>query len=201
MDDRTMNGVLSETRMREIVVENSTILAMKEELTLLRKCIESLNGTSEIATDIGRVKDRNIWTIGGYFRRVPPDWVFPGGTILNVYEYWIHGDEVKGIVPMRLLTRQDLAWCKGAKKRYPKNLDECRFIFSLLDAESKRLGLWKEKPSRAETIQAFYKAKDVWGITETTPQGKKRKFEKIAWSSIMRLMPKEKRLLRGSAKH
>jgi hypothetical protein len=53
----------------------------------------------------------------------------------------------------------------GDKKRYAKNLEERRFLFQMIDNEVMRLGLRRDKPSRAEKIDRFYKANGVWGIS------------------------------------
>jgi hypothetical protein len=208
MDDRTMNGILSETRIREIVMNNETMVEMRREMRLMRLSVEAamaggtLNNTganqgagpgdAEISAS-----NRNLWSINGRFSRVPPDWIFPLGAAANVYVYWIHGDENRRISPMRVLEHCDLAWCKGDKKRYPKNLQECRFLFQMIENEVMRLGLWRDKPSRAETIDSFYKSKGVWGLSELTPGGSKRNFSKLTWTTVLKVMPREKKLTRG----
>ena len=208
MDDRTMNGILSETRIREIVMNNETMVEMRREMRLMRLSVEAamaggtLNNTganqgagpgdAEISAS-----NRNLWSINGRFSRVPPDWIFPLGAAANVYVYWIHGDENRRISPMRVLEHCDLAWCKGDKKRYPKNLQECRFLFQMIENEVMRLGLWRDKPSRAETIDSFYRSKGVWGLSELTPGGSKRNFSKLTWKTVLKVMPREKKLTRG----
>ena len=42
----------------------------------------------------------------------------PLGPVLNVYLYWHHRDEVKGISPLKFIRRYTLSWVRGAKKRY-----------------------------------------------------------------------------------
>jgi hypothetical protein len=42
MDDRTMNGILSETRIREIVMNNETMIEMRREMRLMRESVETL---------------------------------------------------------------------------------------------------------------------------------------------------------------
>ena len=93
-------------------------------------------GPGEFGNNAGiSAGNRNLWSINGRFSRVPPDWIFPLGAAVNVYVYWIHGDENRRISPMRVLEHCDLAWCKGDKKRYPKNLQECRFLFQMVENE------------------------------------------------------------------
>jgi hypothetical protein len=47
----------------------------------------------------------NVWNINGSFRRVPSDWGFPTGAIVNIYVYWHHGDPVRKISPMKKLRK------------------------------------------------------------------------------------------------
>jgi hypothetical protein len=79
------------------------------------------------------------------------------------------------------------------KKRYSKNLEEVKFLFNMLDEEAKRLQTWNDAPTRQFMVQMFYAAKHAWGISDKTPTGKKRNFEKMTFGSVLHLMPKEKK--------
>ena len=67
------------------------------------------------------------------------------------------------------------------KKRYGKIFDECKLIFQIIDDEVKRLGRWKDKPTRAETLPVgdnflVVLAKDIWRISipkKKTPEGRR----------------------------
>jgi hypothetical protein len=63
----------------------------------------------------------------------------------------------------------------------------------MIDDEVKRLGLWEANPSRATTVDNFYKAKGVWGINETTIKGHKRVFEKMTWATALWLIQRERK--------
>eukprot|EP00978_Attheya_sp_CCMP212_P049621 scaffold688588_cov126-Attheya_sp.AAC.1 len=148
MDDRTMNGVLTETRMREIVLNNPIIGEMRNDIQEVRQLLIELNdmttgaGGSPLARrQSGTMKNvYDTWVVDSMFRRVPPDWQFPQGPVLNVYQYWHHGDMVRKISPLKNLEHLDVTHFKGKKKRYSKNLDEVQFLFSMLDKEARRLG-------------------------------------------------------------
>ena len=73
----------------------------------------------------------------------------------------------------------------------------------MIDNEVMQLGLWRDNPSIAETIDSFYKAKSVWGLSEMTPGGNtKRNFSKLKWKTVLKVMPREKkRLTRGGWKN
>jgi hypothetical protein len=201
MDDRTMNGVLSETRMRQIVLNNPIIGDMRKDIQEVRQLLIDLNertmgagaGGASLATgQSGTTRNvYDMWVINNMFRRVPPDWEFPQGPVLNVYQYWHHGDTVRKVSPLKNLEQLDVIHFKGNRKRYGKNLEEVQFLFGMLDTEACRLGLLHENPTRQDTIKAFYKANHIWGLGDTTPTGKKRNFTKITWGTVMRLMPKD----------
>jgi hypothetical protein len=201
MDDRTMNGVLSETRMREIVLNNPIIGEMRNDIQEVRELLIDLNDMTIGAGELPLTRRqsgtrRNVyetWVVDNMFRRVPPDWQFPQGPVLNVYQYWHHGDTVQKISPLKNLEQLDVSHFKGKKKRYSKNLEEVQFLFRMLDKEARLLGVLPENPTRQDTIQSFYKAKSIWGLGDTTPTGKKRNYAKITWGTIMRIMPKEKK--------
>ena len=114
MDDRCMAGNLSETRMRAIVQTQQFDLRkeIEEIKTLLTKQAQAATESSN-KERAGANDEWNRWVVvGGFFRRIPFDWVFPSGPVLNVYQYWHHGDENKKISPRKKSTRADLSWCK-----------------------------------------------------------------------------------------
>ena len=194
MDDRTMSGNLSEARMRTIV--NTQCTGFTKEMAEIKKILLEQNSTSTDNRRIGSGTADGFkrWEIGGFFRRVPENWIFPFGPVLSIYLYWHHGDEVKGISPMKYIQKYDLMWVKNKKKRYAKNLEECQFVFKKLDFEASRKGLLpKYNLSRDDTIQIYYATKHVLGIPDTTPKGRKRNWSKLAWSSVARLTPEKKR--------
>jgi hypothetical protein len=84
MDDRTFNGILSETRIQEIVMNNETMVEMRREMRLMRESVEeamaggTLNSTGanqgagpgEFGNNAGiSAGNRNLI---GFFLLVPP---------------------------------------------------------------------------------------------------------------------------------
>jgi hypothetical protein len=141
MDHRTMNGVLPETRMRRIIAGNSPVAEVRDDIRTLRELAQRMG--AGIQRSGGRtsapstVLYNNTLTIRCFFQKAPPDWVFPQGPILNVYQYWRHGDTVKKISPLKKLRRVVLSWCRGENKGYSKNLEEVKFLLNMLDEEAK----------------------------------------------------------------
>jgi hypothetical protein len=197
MDDRTMMGNLSENRMRNIVTDESS--ALRQELREVRSLLEQEKARHNQGQQQRGAADNTFtaqdkykrWMVKGFFRRVPADWIFPMGPVLNVYQYWHHGDEQREISPLKKMTRSDLSWATADKKRYPKNLEEVRHIMKMLDTAASEKGLLKDNPTREDTIAAYYGAKHVFGLPEMTPKGRKRNWSKLSWSSVERLMSKE----------
>ena len=102
MDDRTMNGVLSETRMREIVLNNPIIGEMRNDIQEVRELLIDLNDMTIGAGGLPLTRRksgtrRNVygrWVVDNIFCRVPPDWQFPQGPVLNVYlASWRYGSK------------------------------------------------------------------------------------------------------------
>ena len=144
-----MNGVLSETRMREIVLNNPIIGEMRNDIQEVRELLIDLNDMTIGAGGLPLTRRqsgtrRNVyetWVVDNMFRRLPPDWQFPQGPVLNVYQYRHHGDTVQKISPLKNLEQLDVSHFKGKKKRYSKNLEEVQFLFSMLDKEAHLLGV------------------------------------------------------------
>jgi hypothetical protein len=127
---------------------------------------------------------RLLWWLYSTLRRVPSDWEFPAGPVLNIYRYWHHGDEVRSISPLKLLIKRDLSWKKGV--RWVRQLEEVKRICRQLDKEAKDHGYLSDKPSRIQVVHAFYKAKHVFGLNDKTPKGRKRNFGKMTLGTIAR---------------
>lgn len=129
------------------------------------------------------------WVVDGISRSVPPDWIFPTGAVLNVFSYWHHGDSVKGIAPMKTFTRNDLSFFLNdeRKKRYVKNFEDVKRLFTAIDKEAVKQGLLKSNQTRSsDTINIFMKCKYIWNISECTSKGCKRNFTKLSWATIIR---------------
>jgi hypothetical protein len=101
-----------------------------------------------------------------------------------MYRYWHHGDEVRSISPLKLLIKRDLSWKKGV--RWVRQLEEVKRVCRQLDKEAKDNGYLSDKPSRIQVVQAFYKAKHVFGLSDKTPKGRKRNFGKMTLGTIAR---------------
>jgi hypothetical protein len=102
MDDRTMNGVLSETRMREIVLNNPIIGEMCNDIQEVRQLLIDLNDMTIGAGGLPLTRRQSgtrqyvyeTWVVDNMFRHVPPDWQFPQGPVLNVYlASWRYGSK------------------------------------------------------------------------------------------------------------
>ena len=195
MDDRNMSGNLSETRMKQIVSTGQK--SIREELQAIKNMILS-SGVGKFSNGMGS-DQYGRWAIKGLFRHVPPDWTFPVGPLLNCYIYWHHGDDNRKISPLKLIKRSDLTWVTGAKKRYLRNLDENRSLFTKLDKEARSQGfLLDGNMTRADTIEAYYASKDVLGIPDKTPKGRKRNWAKLSWSSVVKYINEQNKRSRTS---
>lgn len=189
MDDRTMCGNLSETRMRQIYdADRDEVKGQLKRITdLLEKqqgMIGDINGQEgDHVTMITRNGRYNSWIVSGIERCLPPDWTFPSSPAIHAYQYWHHGDEVKKIILMKSLKRSDLShFLNGNKKRYVKKFEEVKQLFQMLDQEAWVKGLWKEDLDRSDVINIFTKCKGVFGIPELTRTKRKRNFVTMAWS-------------------
>lgn len=200
MDDRTMNGILSERRMTALI-ENSPLLSeIRKELKGLKTDFDSkLNtvrggGTDGVLQDEpdyeGTFQDQGttwgLWHHHGKLRRCPEDWTFPNSCSLAIcYDLWHCGDEVKKICPLKLFKPADVDFVPRGRK----NLDDMRFVCTKIDSEAKRLNLYKTKMSRQEVRKCLLRSKQALGVSSTTKTGRKRRLESLSWSTFLREMP------------
>ncbi len=115
MDDGTMCGNLSETRMRQIVdadrdeVKGQELKRITDLLEKQQGMIGDINGQQGDHVTMITCNGYNSWIVSGIERHLPPDWTFPSSPSIHVYQYWHHGDEVKKIIPMKSLKPSDLS--------------------------------------------------------------------------------------------
>ena len=132
MDDRTMNGMLSETQMGQLLDERQQPLV--DELSELQQQLGT-DCTIPARTRYpgGGVEGPNatkMWFTQGIFWRVPPAWVFPTTASLQVvYVLWHTRDSVSGVCKLKKLTNLDVNWIKTGCRR----LEELRFLILKLD--------------------------------------------------------------------
>lgn len=193
MDNRTMSGVLSEKRMQRIVESSNNELLQR--IKGLEDLVRQQNAEGRSAATPGggaggATYDMFLHPSDGKLRRVPPNWTFPKGSLLNVYQYWHWGDEVSRIHPIKKLQRIDLAWSSG---RHLRDLEEVSFLCGKIDEEAQRKGILATNSDRVATTSIFYDCVDVLGVPKYTPGNRKRNMAKISWSSVLKVMPAEKR--------
>ena len=201
MDDRTMNGVLSERRMQALI-ENSPLLSdLKNELKGLREAFntrvnngadcQEANRAGEIPYQ-GTFREEGIvwglWHHHGKLRRCPPQWSFPNSCSLAIaYDLWHCGDDVLKVSPLKYFKAGDVDYLTRGRK----NLNDFRLVVTTIDAEAKRRGLWKAKMTREEARKCLIDCKYSLGVSGTTPAGRQRRLEALSWSTFLREMPQE----------
>ena len=81
-------------------------------------------------------------------------------------------------------------WSNG---RHLKDLEEVSFLCGKIDEEAKRKGILATNSDRVATTSMYYDCVGVLGVPKYTPSGKTRNMAKIAWSSVLKVMPAENR--------
>ena len=102
MDDRTMGGTLSETRMKSIL--NDSRMQLIEDLEQ-RMPQAFQNHSATVYQSIGHgnvVSKHKLWAHHGKFRRVPPSWKFPKCGLLVADRLWHIKNTVTGECGMKL---------------------------------------------------------------------------------------------------
>ncbi|KAL7570881.1 hypothetical protein ACA910_018944 [Epithemia clementina (nom. ined.)] len=70
----------------------------------------------EVMCDLGQPINNSTFTPhchnGGFFR-VPADWRFPRVGVLDAWQHWWIGDSVRKILPLQMLTSQDVKWLEN----------------------------------------------------------------------------------------
>lgn len=192
MDDRTMGGTLSETRMKSIIDESR-----QQFLADLDKRIPN-HGTSvagsangNVAAAIGRNtgSGHKIWHHNGKFRRVPPTWTFPKCGLLVAYRLWHTKDTVSGQCALKFLSYLDVDFVKDGTRR----LEEFKFLMTKLDLAAKDRGLLCNTMTALDCRNVFDSVVDTLGVPTVTPKGRRRHLERTKWPTYLRNMQDKSR--------
>jgi len=118
----------------------------------------------------------------GSTRRAPPHWVFPHGTLLELYTLWHLGDPANRISPLKKFTVSDISFT-GNRARM--NLSEARCLVAVLDKEAAKAGKRiSAKPSQSEIIELFRLGVNGLNVPLTTPGGRARDIFRLKWTTL-----------------
>ena len=147
-------------------------------------------GAPAAATAVAAVPPRpvvglHMW--GGKMRRVPESFQLPQGGLLPAFLQWHIGDPVKGYPPLRYLDPCDVGDEKdpvGLNKQ--KRLADLQKIMKMMEDEVKKKNKWVESPTLSQANEMFSVALPALGIPQTTPKGRKRRMDQLAWTTFVR---------------
>ena len=140
---RRYHGLGGDTRM---AAKQGRTIGMQEE---------GRNGNSGFAC--------RLFTYGGGFHRLPIDWRFPNGTLLDVWLAFMRGDTVNHVTPLRTLKAIDvrhLDWLPLAeeeKARRParKILSDLKMVCRYVNVLAADQAISLDGLSRTELVQVF----------------------------------------------
>ena len=130
LDDRTMGGTLSETRIQNLLDSALTTGRMADMYDTIQQLREGTLGgntdrgeINEGVGDAGRLQDNDFdWflhMVDRKYRRVPEGWRFPRTTLVIAYSQWHAGDRVRKICPLKRLTIEDVRFVdRGRRNLY-----------------------------------------------------------------------------------
>lgn len=197
MDDRTMGGTLSETRMKSIL--NDSRMQFIEDLD--QRMPQAIQNHSAATTQsIGQgnvVSEHKLWAHHGKFRRVPPSWKFPKCGLLVAYRLWHIKNTVTGECGMKFLSFKDVDFLKDGSRR----LEKFKFLMSTLDSAADSQGLLSLDMTHSQCQNAFDAVAGVLGVPVVTPKGRRRHLERMKWPTYLRNMPRKVRPARKRRMH
>ncbi|MGH7954512.1 MAG: hypothetical protein ACREOZ_00975, partial [Gloeomargaritales cyanobacterium] len=117
----------------------------------------------------------NIHLVGGRFSKVPAEWDFPKGGVLEAWSLWICGDAVKCIPPLRQLTSLDVKHIHRGRKK----LSELADLMRRLDAEAKAMSLMTEGSSEVDVATWYAQIQHVVEVPNPRQS-------QLTWATIQR---------------
>jgi hypothetical protein len=201
LDDRTMSGTMSETRMRALIEDGQKLLL--DEFRRTGACNQGHrdqqfgNGNNSVAFTGGNGEVRHrLWMHVGKFRRVPPMWTFPSCNVHAAYKIWHTQNTVTGQSAMIYLRPVDVDFRKDGRRR----LEEFRFLMWRFDVAASELGLLQPTMSELDCSTAVNAVIEMLGVPLETPKGRCRHLEKLKWPMYLHLLPDKRRPTKGEFK-
>ena len=194
LDDRTVNGTLSEARMRAMIDESQKQLIEEIRRTgasnVGRPDNAPLDDRDTAATMNGEALVRHrVWMHKGKFRRVPPMWIVPRCNVHTAYKIWHTPNTVTGQCAMIFLRPADVDFRKDGCRR----LEEFRFLMWRFDMAASEQGLLKARMSELDCSTTVNALIEKLGVPLETPAGRCRHLEKLKWPMYLRLLPDKRR--------
>ncbi|KAI2511613.1 hypothetical protein MHU86_2867 [Fragilaria crotonensis] len=179
MDDRTMGGTLSETRMKRLIEESRQqfLADLDQRIPNLLQPRQGRIRTDDSEGQQNVTSRHKIWQHHGKFRRVPPSWTFPKCGLLVAYKLWHTKDTVSGQCEMSFLSFQDVDFLKDGTRR----LEEFKFLMAKLDLAAKDRGLLCQNMTALDCRNAFDSVVETLGVPTVTPKGRRRHLERMKW--------------------
>jgi hypothetical protein len=194
LDDRTVSGTMSETRMRALIEEGQQLLMEEFRRTTASNQQGSTNQQFENMSNSAAIMENGevrhqLWMHMGKFRRVPPMWTFPRCNVHTAYKIWHTPNTVTGQSAMIFLRPGDVDFRKDGCRR----LEEFRYLMWRFDVAASELGLLRPRMSELDCSTAVNAVIETLGVPLETPKGRCRHLEKLKWPMYLNLLPDKRR--------
>jgi hypothetical protein len=200
LDDRTINGTSSETRMRSLMV---SVMKEGQSQLLMEVCRprELLSGVAgqqlqtvpqiPIGTrlyegmDDGAITTHNLWLHKGKFRCVPPSWTFPKCNVHSAHKLWHTQNTITEQCALQIVRRSNIDFHKDAYRR----LEEFRFLMWWFDEAARQVGLLRSTMTEMDWNDAITATIESLGVPLETDTGHQRHLERLKWTRYLKLVP------------
>lgn len=193
LDNRQADtGLATRSSINEAIRAALNETGLTEFLQSARSVLQSQTGDSNDPAPTAPPAIQ-IFTYNGGLHRVPPDFVFPKGTIANAWELWWFGNLTKRYPPIRNLAPADMP-----DKNKRKRLSDFRFLMTRIESEVIRSGAFVESPSLDEARVMLHSAIQSLHILHHTARNRTRRKEQLQWSTAVNILRKNDKVSRGS---
>ncbi|ETP24222.1 hypothetical protein F441_02737 [Phytophthora nicotianae CJ01A1] len=175
----TVKEIMSELEKRAIGAGTVTF----EGLDLaLKRCLDTVGvmdlvnklNTTPVQTTCQLVEGETpvipsfFW--GGRFRRVPQEFQLPDCSVATLWVMWQCGNATKKIPPLRMLDGLDMP-----NRNMQKRLSDIRYLMSSVEAEARRIGMWRARQNVEEAVKTFSVRASVVTVPHLTAKNRKRR--------------------------
>ncbi|ETO85829.1 hypothetical protein F444_00563 [Phytophthora nicotianae P1976] len=177
-----MKGLLEATLQTVEHIDAARASMVKEIMSGLEKrAIGAGTTTCQLVEGETPVIPSFFW--GGRFRRVPQEFQLPDCSVATLWVMWQCGNATKKILPLRMLDGLDMP-----NRNMQKRLSDIRYLMSSVEAEARRIGMWRARQNVEEAVKTFSACASVVTVPHLTAKNRKRRQGQLSWKTVVALM-------------
>lgn len=200
---KVIDGVIHELEIRAIGAGTVTRDGLEDTLMKVLEKSGLLNSKKIDPIDVEKTdstrKDDDalkryrlyLWD-DGHFHRLPKDFRFTEGGLLQAWLMWCCGNPSMEIPPLRITEPVDY---NGSNMR--KRYSDYKYLMNFIEHEAKKSGQWSNNLNIEIANDLFRHFEQTQDISRFSEKGRSRRLEQMKWSTVVNVFRKKMRSNQG----